>query len=378
MKFNFNWIGSSIAAYLLWWRDEIKRKSVRQRIRSVIYSLIIIVVISPILYKSIKILKLWNTIPIYECDIAAYNAMTQQDTCSHIRYKMGLFNGSILLDSTLSTATTCAFDTLFYELKNLSLGEGKVHLSTYLGDTLYWGNDSVIPICNADSVISLYYIGQVRSFSIISDMESSIKVINDRLIDMSARHNSGIISAANHSALRNTPIAKTYFPRKITSNSVCKDCIFWSPDLVFVIGKMVCASSNLNKKGWQNIVVGKDISQAYIKIKVSSNIKNFDFDIDFSGVASCSPIYPEPDYMDCKSIKFDNITEKNMPNEGLLIHAKFPEQENIQTMRWFLMTIVITLLVTLYIRQLLILIGSICCIILQLGYFRKKSFVAKI
>lgn len=81
-------------------------------------------------------------------------------------------------------------------------------------------------------------------------------------------------------------------------------------------------------------------------------------------------MYPEPDVVDRNYIAFlDSEKLKYIQNHGLEFDAKFPFSENTQNMKIFVLTSVITVLLTLFFRQVYILIRP------YLKKIKTKTFV---
>lgn len=77
----------------------------------------------------------------------------------------------------------------------------------------------------------------------------------------------------------------------------------------------------------------------------------------FFGPTEFLPMYPEPDVVDRNYIAFlDSEKLKYIQEHGLEFDAKFPFSENTQNMKIFVLTSVITVLLTLFFRQVYILI----------------------
>lgn len=92
--------------------------------------------------------------------------------------------------------------------------------------------------------------------------------------------------------------------------------------------------------------------------------------IYFFGPTEFLPMYPEPDVVDRNYIAFlDPEKLKYIQNHGLEFDAKFPFSENTQNMKIFVLTSVITVLLTLFFRQVYILIRP------YLKKIKTKTFV---
>lgn len=90
----------------------------------------------------------------------------------------------------------------------------------------------------------------------------------------------------------------------------------------------------------------------------------------FTGPTEFLPMYPEPDVVDRNYIAFlDSEKLKYIQNHGLELDAKFPFSENTQNMKIFVLTSVITVLLTLFFRQVYILIRP------YLKKIKTKTFV---
>lgn len=92
--------------------------------------------------------------------------------------------------------------------------------------------------------------------------------------------------------------------------------------------------------------------------------------IYFFGPTEFLPMYPEPDVVDRNYIAFlDSEKLKYIQAHGLELDAKFPFSENTQNMKIFVLTSVITVLLTLFFRQVYILIRP------YLKKIKTKTFV---
>lgn len=90
-----------------------------------------------------------------------------------------------------------------------------------------------------------------------------------------------------------------------------------------------------------NILDPYDISQCYyhLTLDLSRESKKREFKLDFGGATEFSKMDPEPDKITMSSIVFnDSAKLEKIGNEGLWMHAKFKQLENIQLIRMFIIT----------------------------------------
>ena len=90
-----------------------------------------------------------------------------------------------------------------------------------------------------------------------------------------------------------------------------------------------------------NILDLYDISQCYyhLTLDISRESKKREFKLDFGGATEFSKMDPEPDIITMSSIVFnDSAKLEKIGNEGLWMHAKFRQLENIQLIRMFIIT----------------------------------------
>lgn len=107
-------------------------------------------------------------------------------------------------------------------------------------------------------------------------------------------------------------------------------------------------TSNLTQKGLSlsspSLFRLEDISQAYINIKIkSTTIDSIVYKIDFVGATQFSKMEPEPDIVDMSYIIFNDPQKiMKIKLDGLHFYAKFQELENIQEIRVFTVTAIMS------------------------------------
>lgn len=93
----------------------------------------------------------------------------------------------------------------------------------------------------------------------------------------------------------------------------------------------------------------EDISQMYytIQLDVPRQKDSIDLTIDFVGATEFLDILPEPDERSLSCIRYtdQNKIRKIANNGGLKVYCKFPEMENVQELRLFLLTTIIAIFV---------------------------------
>lgn len=145
-----------------------------------------------------------------------------------------------------------------------------------------------------------------------------------------------------------------------------KDSIF--TENIFCSDSPSLFASNIQNRGalstphWLNL---SDISQGYYVVNLKSTTFNdLKLVLDFNGVTNFSTLNPLPDYQTMTAITYtDPIKIKQIKKNGLMFHASFPEMQNKQSVRIFVLTTMMTLIIGLLLKDLLFLI---------LGLFRKK------
>ena len=96
----------------------------------------------------------------------------------------------------------------------------------------------------------------------------------------------------------------------------------------------------------------EDISQAYISLKLKSNtIDSMHLCIDFVGATDFSKLVPEPDIIDMSCITYTDPAKiyKIRKQGGLKFHAKFKELQNLQQIRTFSVTAIMSAFVLVFV-----------------------------
>lgn len=129
-------------------------------------------------------------------------------------------------------------------------------------------------------------------------------------------------------------------------------------------------------QNWRNHAAGVwrklyDVSRVNYRLSIpGSNCYINSLAIYFYGPTEFLPMYPEPDVVDRNYIAFlDSEKLIYIQEHGLELNAKFPFSENTQNMKIFVLTSVITVLLTLFFRQVYILIRP------YLKKIKTKTFV---
>jgi len=93
----------------------------------------------------------------------------------------------------------------------------------------------------------------------------------------------------------------------------------------------------------------EDISQMYytIQLDVPQQKDSIDLTIDFVGATEFLDIQPEPDERSLSSIRYtdQNKIRKIADNGRLKVYCKFPEMENVQELRLFLLTTILAVFI---------------------------------
>ena len=93
-----------------------------------------------------------------------------------------------------------------------------------------------------------------------------------------------------------------------------------------------------------------DISQSYFRfvVAVPAEVNGAMIELDFGGATDFSNIYPEPDFVSMSRIAYTDLEKIGIINtQGLWLHAKFKQMENIQIFRMFVMTTLLGFFVAL-------------------------------
>ena len=98
-----------------------------------------------------------------------------------------------------------------------------------------------------------------------------------------------------------------------------------------------------------------DISQSYFRftINIPAEIEGAELLFDFGGATEFSNIFPEPDVVSMSTLKYTDLNKiKYIGEQGLWLHAKFKQMENIQILRMFVMTTLLGFMVALMFSSL--------------------------
>ncbi len=92
-----------------------------------------------------------------------------------------------------------------------------------------------------------------------------------------------------------------------------------------------------------------DISQKTYRLRLDTDAKSIPrISFDFFGPAEFLPMDPEPDVVTMSGFLFtDSLKVAQIRRDGLTFHAKFAQTENLQNLRGFALTTLITLFFTL-------------------------------
>ena len=92
-----------------------------------------------------------------------------------------------------------------------------------------------------------------------------------------------------------------------------------------------------------------DVSQIYLKFKLESDIPITKLSFCFWGATEFSQIIPAPDMCDFQSIRYTDPSKIQLiKQKGLVFHARFADTNNIQSTRMFILTALITVLLSLW------------------------------
>ncbi len=103
----------------------------------------------------------------------------------------------------------------------------------------------------------------------------------------------------------------------------------------------------------------EDISQAVEVLKIDmdknrwSNMNINSLSIDYLGPAEFSAVYPEPDYVDMTKLSYkDSVKLDYIVKHGLKYHVTFPDMENLQQIRMWFVTILLSALIALLLQRI--------------------------
>jgi hypothetical protein len=98
-----------------------------------------------------------------------------------------------------------------------------------------------------------------------------------------------------------------------------------------------------------------DISQCYYKLNFTGNFDKEVIIFDFIGATHFSEMWPEPDKKTMSSIEFSDLEKiKEIEMNGLTFHAQFPELQNWQSARVFLLTALMSAILAILITFLIL------------------------
>lgn len=226
-----------------------------------------------------------------------------------------------------------------------------------------------MPPTYADSLKSLDYF----SFNILS---TTIPPILNKPFQISRRFN--IVSYESFNKDGYNSFESVYKTTNLTDaihNGNCEIRYFTGAEFDNWFGSKV-AFTNADRQEWRNHAANVwcklyDVSRVNYRLSIpggSSYINSLA--IYFFGPTEFLPMYPEPDVVDRNYIAFiDSEKLIYIQEHGLELNAKFPFSENTQNMKIFVLTSVITVLLTLFFRQVYILIRP------YLKKIKTKTFV---
>lgn len=126
-----------------------------------------------------------------------------------------------------------------------------------------------------------------------------------------------------------------------------------SIDSYKVFGGYSMSYRNHSNNPWRKLY---DVSRIDYHLKLPKNAYTKSVCISFGGPTEFLNIYPSPDEIGRNFILYtDSVKLKKLQEYDLRLAAKFPYSENIQNMRIFVMTSVVTVLLTLFFRQVYVL-----------------------
>lgn len=154
--------------------------------------------------------------------------------------------------------------------------------------------------------------------------------------------------------------------KRIKNNSIYFNYTFYigadkGKEILSITANMPCSEPIFGGPDWLAL---EDISQRYYNVKIQRLTKDtimvndsIILDIDFGGAIEFTDFPIEPDHRTVNSIQYtDKDKIRSICDNGLTIFCKFPEMTNKQELRLFLVTTMLTILITqslIYIYRLL-------------------------
>lgn len=170
-------------------------------------------------------------------------------------------------------------------------------------------------------------------------------------------------SINNTDTLKIKNLLEFFVPNKVTRNNTSiTDYSYIPPQDSILYNKTGVIRPDFDTPDF--LFTAEDISRAveilWIEGLNESNIKLKSLTFDYIGPTEYSDMYPEPDIKDISKITFvDEHKISAILKDGLRFHVKFPDMENVQQIRIFIITLILGCLFGLLIRVLYSIIKNI-------------------
>ena len=310
----------------------------------------------------------WNRIPVREHYLQIEHFMTDDSTRHPHAYICLNMNYGSTIDEQLPRAIK-AFNRFILGTTSENLGKKRpfysplVKLDYLLGQDMY---NELIDSCKAhrvdDNFSDLYYVSGMQSVDDGYMREDHAVLIDNNTAKIIGVNDDKIFNSELYNRLRYT----------IQKDSYLKKGDNWGKDYSSYAGILLTKSGGGHidipdkfNNGFPNVFKLKDISQSYYRIKVHSNtIDSIALHVDFVGVANFSKFEDEPNKMSMCSFDYSDFQRYPVLSE-VTFHVSFPETQNLQVIRCFFLTALMTLLITFALKSL----GSIVYDV----YIRRKS-----
>ena len=296
----------------------------------------------------------WNRIPVREHYIQVEHCMSNDTTRHPIAYICLNMNYGSIVDKQLPRAHN-SFNRFIITSSYKKLGFRTPfvcavnNLNDVLGNDLYKEvKDSCEKQGLDEDFVDIYYISGMQSVD-EGDINKSHMVQADT--------NGTILFGTNDDRIFNSGLCKNY------GYTIQKDEFLKKGDyqgkafssyagiILSRIGEVTIHIPDIINNGFPNVLKLEDISQSYYRIKIhSSTIDSLALHVDFVGATNFSKFGYEPNKMDMCSFDYNDFQRCPALSE-ITFHASFQETQNLQVVRCFFLTAIITLLITIALKS---------------------------
>lgn len=152
------------------------------------------------------------------------------------------------------------------------------------------------------------------------------------------------------------PSSESFIYAKTTPDNerlfITRDVLRFSKEMGGKTRYRVKSTSTMHKS-CASVWVTHDISRAIISYKCNGALNMNSLRINFIGATDFSVMNPIPDSCDYNSIVFtDSVKLSQIKSNGIIFHTKFPDMENLQQTRNFVITLILSLLISLFFKSL--------------------------